>query len=111
MCGIAGVITSAWTEALAPALRRAIGRIRHRGPDDEGFAWLPDPPVDGQPGVALANRRLAIIDLSASGHQPMVSGDGRWTVTTEVLGGGPVRTYLFQTGAGGDISFVPGRAQ
>jgi hypothetical protein len=38
------------------------------------------------------------------------TGDGRWTVTTEVLGGGPVQTYLFQTGAGGDISFVPGRA-
>ncbi len=38
------------------------------------------------------------------------AGTGRWTVTTEVLGGGPVQTYLFQTGAGGDVSFLPGRA-
>ena len=101
MCGIAGVIMPAWTEALAPALRRAVGRIRHRGPDDEGFAWLPDPPVDGQPGVALANRRLAIIDLSASGHQPMVSGDGRWTVVLngEIYNYLELRRELEQAGA------------
>jgi hypothetical protein len=39
------------------------------------------------------------------------AGSGRWTVTTEVLAGGPVQTYLFQTDAGGDVSFVPGSAE
>jgi hypothetical protein len=38
------------------------------------------------------------------------AGDGRWTVAADVLGGGPVQTYLFQTGAGGDVSFLPGSA-
>ena len=39
------------------------------------------------------------------------AGEGRWTVAADVLGGGPVQTYLFQTGAGGDVSFLPGRAE
>lgn len=39
------------------------------------------------------------------------AGSGRWTVAADVLGGGPVQTYLFQTGAGGDVSFLPGSAQ
>jgi len=42
--------------------------LARRGPDGEGIAaW---------PGVALGHRRLAIIDLSEAGHQPMISGDG-----------------------------------
>jgi len=47
--------------------------IEHRGPDGEGI-W-----TEGSAG--LAHRRLAIVDLSPTGHQPMVSGDGRYTVT------------------------------
>ncbi|HEY0514292.1 MAG TPA: hypothetical protein VGH73_20475 [Thermoanaerobaculia bacterium] len=42
---------------------------------------------------------------------PQAADGGRWTLATEVLGGGPVQTYLFQTGAGGDVSFVPGSAE
>jgi len=48
--------------------------IRYRGPDDGGV-W-----VDGEAGLALAHRRLSILDLSAAGHQPMASADGRWVI-------------------------------
>ncbi len=48
--------------------------LRHRGPDDSG-EWL-----DAETGIALAFRRLAIIDLTPTGHQPMESGSGRFVV-------------------------------
>lgn len=59
MCGIAGFIGIQNDEGL---LRRMAGRLAHRGPDDEGFFQ--------NSYVALANRRLSIIDLSG-GHQPI----------------------------------------
>lgn len=49
--------------------------IAHRGPDDSG-AW-----IDAEAGVALGQRRLSILDLSAAGHQPMLSEDGRLVIT------------------------------
>ncbi|TWB56442.1 asparagine synthase (glutamine-hydrolyzing) [Nitrospirillum viridazoti] len=76
MCGIAGL----WVFGGADGTRLArqagvmIDRLAHRGPDDRGV-WQ-----DDSAGVALANRRLAIIDLSPLGHQPMTSADGRVTV-------------------------------
>ena len=48
--------------------------LRHRGPDDDGF-W-----VDEKVGVALGFRRLAILDLSPHGHQPMMSACGRFVI-------------------------------
>ena len=54
-------------------LREMISTVRHRGPDDEGL-WS-----DGTCG--LAHARLAIIDLSPGGHQPMADADGRIWVT------------------------------
>jgi asparagine synthase (glutamine-hydrolysing) len=48
--------------------------IRHRGPDDEGHF------VDAKVGLAIGSRRLAVIDLSPEGHQPMVSACGRWVL-------------------------------
>jgi len=60
MCGIAGIISSRASIEIAGGMAR---RLRHRGPDGEGV-W-------GEPGVALAHRRLAILDLSDGGHQPM----------------------------------------
>ncbi|WP_044563298.1 asparagine synthase (glutamine-hydrolyzing) [Azospirillum sp. B4] len=76
MCGIAGL----WVFGGADGTRLAhqagvmIDRLAHRGPDDRGV-WQ-----DDAAGVALANRRLAIIDLSPLGHQPMTSADGRVTI-------------------------------
>jgi asparagine synthase (glutamine-hydrolysing) len=49
-------------------------RLRHRGPDSSGV-W-----VSPESGVALGHRRLAIVDLSASGHQPMISPTGRFVI-------------------------------
>ena len=48
--------------------------ITHRGPDDSGV-WLVEPA-----GVALAHRRLSILDLSPQGHQPMLSHCGRYVI-------------------------------
>ncbi len=76
MCGLTGF----WArsahdvgdmEAIAAAMA---DRIIHRGPDDSGV-W-----TDAQSGVAFAHRRLSIVDLSAAGHQPMLSASGRWVL-------------------------------
>src|SRR5271168_2609379 len=61
MCGIAGIIGPRASVEIARSMAQ---RLRHRGPDGEGV-W-------GEPGVALAHRRLAILDLSECGHQPML---------------------------------------
>jgi len=77
MCGIVGFITGQVgsgvdLKALSTQMAKAIS---YRGPDDFG-AW-----VDGNLGVALAHRRLSIIDLSAAGHQPMASASDRFVIT------------------------------
>jgi asparagine synthase (glutamine-hydrolysing) len=51
-----------------------IDRLQHRGPDDRGVWCDPDA------GLALANRRLAVVDLSPAGHQPMISASGNLVV-------------------------------
>jgi asparagine synthase (glutamine-hydrolysing) len=71
MCGIAGCLALALeTNPDQDWVAHATERISHRGPDDEGFYTDPD--------VALGYKRLAIIDLSQAGHQPMQSADGRY---------------------------------
>ena len=67
MCGIAGAI-GVLDADLIERLRRANDAQAHRGPDAAGFWTSRD---DAGPGVALAHRRLSIIDLSADGTQPM----------------------------------------
>jgi asparagine synthase (glutamine-hydrolysing) len=74
MCGIAGKLYFDRERAVDPALLTRMHQVlAHRGPDDSGIYH------DGP--VGLAHRRLAIIDLSPGGHQPMASADGRvWIV-------------------------------
>jgi asparagine synthase (glutamine-hydrolysing) len=75
MCGIVGFFGSAGLAGQdAAVVRRMADLIRHRGPDDDGV-W-----TDAEAGIALAQRRLAIIDLSPAGHQPMLSACGRYVM-------------------------------
>jgi asparagine synthase (glutamine-hydrolysing) len=78
MCGIAGIWSRerrSGTDELRATVQEMVSRLRHRGPDDEG-AW-----TDAEAGIALASRRLAILDLSPTGHQPMISSSGRYVIT------------------------------
>jgi asparagine synthase (glutamine-hydrolysing) len=76
MCGIAGIVDSGLSAAaLRERLEAMQTGLRHRGPDDAGIYISPD----GRSG--LAHTRLAILDLSPAGHQPMASSDGRYYVT------------------------------
>jgi asparagine synthase (glutamine-hydrolysing) len=69
MCGIAGIVGDRDPLRAVCGMTRALG---HRGPDSEGYA--------AYPGIALGHRRLAILDLSPAGAQPMRSRDGRFTI-------------------------------
>ena len=80
MCGIAGVVGPGGTRERAEMAGRMVGALRHRGPDGEGLFVEDFGAGDGEGGVALAHRRLAILDVSERGRQPMTSRDGRWTV-------------------------------
>lgn len=82
MCGIVGAASLA-QPCDREALLRARDALAHRGPDDHG-AWWSD---DGR--VGLAHRRLAIIDLSPGGHQPMTDG----TDTVHIVFNGEIYNY------------------
>lgn len=73
MCGIAGYLNLNARPASEIILKKMTDKIRHRGPDGEGQF------VDG--ALALGHRRLAIIDLSPLGHQPMASRDSRYVIS------------------------------
>jgi asparagine synthase (glutamine-hydrolysing) len=73
MCGLAGFLIKGRGPGDPSAILQAMGRaIRHRGPDD-GDQWF-----DPEAGIGFSHRRLAIVDLSAAGHQPMASYSGRY---------------------------------
>ncbi|MGZ5812916.1 MAG: asparagine synthase (glutamine-hydrolyzing) [Xanthobacteraceae bacterium] len=78
MCGIAGMVdwrAATPADALRSIAEAMIETVRHRGPD-AGEVW-----VEAEGGVALGQRRLAIIDLSPGGAQPMHSADRRFVIT------------------------------
>lgn len=75
MCGISGFFSRQHsTEEMNKVIKRMTDAIQHRGPDDHG-AW-----VDSDAGIALGFRRLAILDLSPLGHQPMLSTSERFVM-------------------------------
>ena len=77
MCGIVGCLGKGWSSNREDALfqlRKMSSALQHRGPDGGG-EW-----VDDEGGIGLGHRRLAIIDLSDAGHQPMVSQTGRYVL-------------------------------
>ena len=92
MCGIAGFCNSRIDR---PALIRAMtDRMRHRGPDAEGF-WF-----DDQSGWTLGHRRLSILDLSSAGSQPMLSASGRFVLSYngEIYNASDLRDMLLDEG-------------
>ena len=73
MCGITGLIHLDGAPVSPAILKKMTDAISHRGPDGEG-QWV-------DRNIGLGHRRLAIIDLSPAGHQPMVSSDHRYVIT------------------------------
>ncbi len=84
MCGIAGIIS----HEADRHVRQMLATIEHRGRDDEGV-WTSGNVDDSGRVVSLGHRRLAIIDTSRAGHQPMVSANGRFVLTF----GGEIYNY------------------
>lgn len=77
MCGIAGLRLlgpPSLDVELQPTIDLMTDTLEHRGPDSRG-TW-----VDRDMGIGLGHRRLAIRDLSPTGHQPMVSSCGRYVI-------------------------------
>src|SRR2546423_8585830 len=92
MCGIVGVVELDGRPASPEVVQRMTAQLRHRGPDGEGVH------VDGP--VGLGNRRLAILDLSDAGAQPMLNdaGDVALTYNGEVYNFRELRAELERTG-------------
>lgn len=72
MCGLTGIFNLNGDRVSEPVLRQMTSRLRHRGPDGDGI-FLDE-------NLGLGHRRLAILDISDKGAQPMTSGNGNWIV-------------------------------
>lgn len=75
MCGFAGFLSrraEVQPAASCDIVRQMCDTLAHRGPQDSGI-WVCEK-------IALGHRRLAILDLSAAGHQPMLSACGRYVI-------------------------------
>ncbi|MBX9745843.1 MAG: asparagine synthase (glutamine-hydrolyzing) [Hyphomonadaceae bacterium] len=88
MCGIVGVVEGGDLVVPRDEFLSGLHAIRHRGPDDHGV-WNED-------GVTLGHARLSIVDLSPTGHQPMLSSCGRYIITYngEIYNYGALRAEL-----------------
>src|SRR6516165_1801807 len=87
MCGIAGLLVPPGKldgDELSRLAARMAATVRHRGPDGDG-CWS-----DPAAGIGLAHRRLAVVDLSARGRQPMTAVGGRQVL----IYNGEVYNYL-----------------
>jgi len=73
MCGITGILNTDGSPVSTNVLKKMTDAIKHRGPDGEGI-WTGT-------SIGLGHRRLAIIDLSPLGHQPMQNDDGTLVIT------------------------------
>ncbi|MCK4763589.1 MAG: asparagine synthase (glutamine-hydrolyzing) [Candidatus Aminicenantes bacterium] len=74
MCGICGIINFNGAAVREPELQAMMQRIKHRGPDDQGIF------ISAGRDTGFGHVRLSIIDLSAAGHQPMISDDDRFVI-------------------------------
>ena len=102
MCGIAGFLDLSGRlskDATRSVVTRMTRQLAHRGPDDEGV-W-----TDPATGMALGHRRLAILDLSPLGHQPMLSQTGRYVLALngEVYNFAGLRAELQSDGSAPDF--------
>jgi len=92
MCGLVGFLdrSGRGADELGVDIDSMTQTLLHRGPDDGG-TW-----IDAESGVGLGSRRLAIIDLSEQGHQPMASADGRFVIAYngELYNHGKLRARL-----------------
>ena len=96
MCGVAGFLfTHQEVDDPRGVITRMAESLLHRGPDDAG-SW-----VDEAAGVALGHRRLAVIDLSVDGRQPMISHGGRYVLSYngEIYNFSELREELASEGA------------
>ncbi|MGB0845985.1 MAG: asparagine synthase (glutamine-hydrolyzing) [Thiolinea sp.] len=94
MCGINGLIHYPSVEKLEAAIRNMGHALHHRGPDATGI-WL-----DHEKSIALGHQRLAIVDLSPAGQQPMQCGGGRFVMVFngEIYNHRQLRSELKQSG-------------
>jgi asparagine synthase (glutamine-hydrolysing) len=76
MCGLTGFLSHRCHHAnqSATIISAMTASLKHRGPDDSG-TW-----INQEDGIALGHQRLAILDLSAAGHQPMHSNNERYVI-------------------------------
>ncbi len=90
MCGIAGIVDREPLGAMQTSVRRMMDLLVHRGPDDEGVYETAE--------VCLGHRRLAIIDLSPGGHQPMIDGSNVLVFNGEIYNHKELRRELEHQG-------------